>query len=144
MSKDEGPSARLKAVRDDPSAISVIFQRIAAGETLGDIQRSWALPRIQFFNWLCAEYPEQYAGAIKARSDPRLRSFLINRAWLTIGLPIALLPGEWHEWTVPGGGPRVEYRASIDDCGSPVLTIRAPRPCMEAARSAEKVEGMLI
>jgi hypothetical protein len=144
MQKDEGPAARLKALRDDPSAASVIFQRVANGETLNDIRRAWMLPRIEFFNWVCESFPHEYAAALKARSDPRVRAFLINRAWCAIGLPVALLPGAWRPWTLPEGGRALEYRASIDDCGNGVLTIRDVPPCKQPTPSRISLEEIAI
>jgi hypothetical protein len=66
---DPGPLARLEGVKGDPSAPSVIFQRVAEGETLRDVARAWGLPRGRFVEWFSTEHSELYDRALKVRAD---------------------------------------------------------------------------
>lgn len=54
METDPGPLARFLAVTADPMAPEIIVQRVAMGETLRDVAKSWGLPRLRFLAWVAA------------------------------------------------------------------------------------------
>lgn len=49
---DVGPMARLEDVKRDPRTIDVVVQRVASGETLKAITKSWEIPHGPFLAWL--------------------------------------------------------------------------------------------
>lgn len=71
---DPGPMARLREVKDDPTTMSVIVQRITdadSPETLKDIARAWKVPAGGLAQWITEdrERSEQYANALRIAAD---------------------------------------------------------------------------
>ena len=62
---DPGPLARLEYVQGRADTASVVFQRLAEGETLGEIAKAWEVPRGRFVEWYMTEHVERYDAALK-------------------------------------------------------------------------------
>ena len=56
-----GPMARFAEVTGDPATPDLIVQRLAAGESLRDMARGWAIPYTRFLAWVAgnADLTEQ-------------------------------------------------------------------------------------
>lgn len=69
--RDPGPLARLEAVKSDPTTMGVVVQRLADGETLKAIARSWQIPYGKFAEWIVedSERSAMYSGALKLWGD---------------------------------------------------------------------------
>lgn len=65
---DPGPLARLEAVKADETAPSVIFQRLAEGESLKEIAVAWKLPKGRFVEWFSTQHSDLYDAALKVRA----------------------------------------------------------------------------
>ncbi len=66
---DPGPLARLDAVKEDVNTPTVVFQRVAAGETLKQIAKAWQIPVGSFVEWFHVEHGALYDAALRARAD---------------------------------------------------------------------------
>lgn len=66
-----GRLERLSLVMEDEHAMSVICQRVADGESLKGIGRSWELPVGRFVEWVVgdAERKAAYEAALRVRAD---------------------------------------------------------------------------
>ena len=51
---NEGPVARFAQVTGDPQTPDVIVQRLAEGETLRSLAKSWEIPYLRFIAWVAA------------------------------------------------------------------------------------------
>lgn len=51
---DLGPAARFVEVTRDPQTPEVIVQRLAEGETLRSLAKSWGIPYLRFIAWVAA------------------------------------------------------------------------------------------
>jgi hypothetical protein len=67
--RDPGPLARLEAVKADPNTALTVFHRVADGETLKSIAKSWEVPRGAFALWFTTEHAALYEAALKVRAD---------------------------------------------------------------------------
>ncbi|MDP2619283.1 MAG: hypothetical protein Q8P46_03775, partial [Hyphomicrobiales bacterium] len=65
---DPGPMARLEVVKADAGAPSVIFQRLADGESLKEIAKQWAVPKGRFVEWFTTTHTDLYDAALKVRA----------------------------------------------------------------------------
>lgn len=65
MASDNGPMARLQALKDDPNTPSVIFQRLTDKETLPDIAKSWNVPKGRLTEWFTVQHADVYDAAMK-------------------------------------------------------------------------------
>lgn len=66
---DPGPLARLEMVVAQSETPSVVFQRVAEGESLRAIAKSWEVPAGRFAEWYTTEHAELYDAALKVRAD---------------------------------------------------------------------------
>lgn len=66
---DPGPLARLEAVKTDVNTPTVVFQRVAEGETLKKIAKAWQIPVGPFVEWFLVEHALLYDAALKVRAD---------------------------------------------------------------------------
>ncbi|MDZ4248680.1 MAG: hypothetical protein U0990_01130, partial [Candidatus Nanopelagicales bacterium] len=62
------PMARLEVVKADAGAPSVIFQRLADGESLKEIAKQWAVPKGRFVEWFTTTHTDLYDAALKVRA----------------------------------------------------------------------------
>lgn len=69
LDPDPGPMARLEAVQAAANTPSVVFQRVAEGETLKDIARAWQIPVGRFTEWFTTEHAALYDAALRVRAD---------------------------------------------------------------------------
>lgn len=69
LDPDPGPMARLEAVKANENTPSVIFQRVAEGETLREIAKAWQVPVGRFVEWYTTEHADLYETALRARAD---------------------------------------------------------------------------
>jgi hypothetical protein len=65
LAPDPGPIARLEAVIAQEHTQSVVFQRVADGETLRDIARAWQVPVGRFAEWYMTEHGDRYDAALR-------------------------------------------------------------------------------
>lgn len=65
---DPGPMARLDAVKADAGAPSVIFQRLAEGESLKEIAKEWRVAKGRFIEWFTVTHADLYDAALKVRA----------------------------------------------------------------------------
>lgn len=76
---DVGPMERLRVVCADPMTMSVIVQRVADGEMLKEIAKSWQVPYARLMEWLiedeerAAKYARARAFAVSAEADDMKR-----------------------------------------------------------------------
>ena len=61
--------ARLEVVVSEASTPSVVFQRVAEGESLKEVAKSWQVPVGRFTEWFSNEHAELYDAALKVRAD---------------------------------------------------------------------------
>lgn len=61
--------ARLEVVVAQPQTPSVVFQRVAEGESLKEIAKSWQVPVGRFTEWFTTEHAGLYDAALKVRAD---------------------------------------------------------------------------
>ena len=66
---DPGPMARLEAVQADEGVPSVVFDRLAGGESLWDIGGDWGLPKGRFVQWYKTQHGDLYDSALILRAD---------------------------------------------------------------------------
>ena len=57
--------ARLEALKSDPGAPSMIFQRLADRESLPEIAKSLRLPNGRFVQWFSVEHADLHDAALK-------------------------------------------------------------------------------
>lgn len=55
MPLNPGRMANFQALKEDPAALGIIIQRIAAGESLRSICRAWEIPHREVRKWLTAQ-----------------------------------------------------------------------------------------
>ncbi len=60
--------ARLEAVKADPLAPSVVFQRLCDEEDLRDIAKAWLVPKGRFVEWFTTEHADLFDAAMKVRA----------------------------------------------------------------------------
>lgn len=61
--------ARLEAVVAQETTPSVVFQRIADGETLRDVAKAWQVPVGRFTEWFSTQHSDLYDAALRVRAD---------------------------------------------------------------------------
>lgn len=61
--------ARLEVVVAEATTPSVVFQRVAEGETLKAIAKSWGVPVGRFTQWYATEHSDLYDSALRVRAD---------------------------------------------------------------------------
>ena len=66
---DPGPMARLEVVKVQAETPSVVFQRVAEGESLKAIAKSWQVPAGRFTEWFSTTHADLYDAALKVRAD---------------------------------------------------------------------------
>jgi len=69
VESDPGPVARFEVVKAAAETVSVVFQRLADGETLGEIAKAWGVPRGRFTEWVMEHHGEMYDSALKVNAD---------------------------------------------------------------------------
>ena len=69
ITRDPGPLARLEEVVGQSETPSVVFQRVAEGESLKAIAASWQVPAGRFTEWFSTTHAELYDAALKVRAD---------------------------------------------------------------------------
>lgn len=81
--RDPGPMARLEEVKRDVDAPAIIFERVADGEELRELAKSWALPKARFVEWFTTEHAGLYETALKVRADRLAHEALEDAAGAT-------------------------------------------------------------
>lgn len=66
---DHGGMARLDALKGNPETPLEVFARVAEGETLRTIAKSWKVPPALFSEWYMTTHAERYAAARVARAE---------------------------------------------------------------------------
>ena len=71
ITTDPGPLARFKAVIADENTISVLVQRLTAGETLKDIAKAWQIPYGKLAEWITEDRDRaaKYSAALAIWAD---------------------------------------------------------------------------
>lgn len=70
LAPDPGPMARFKALIADPSTFGVIAQRLAKGETLRQVSRSWRIPHRRLTAFITAQVVADREKALR-QEQPR-------------------------------------------------------------------------
>jgi len=65
---DHGPIQRLEAVKADPLAPDVVFQRVCEGESLKVMAESWKVPKGKFVQWFTTMHGDLYDAALKVHA----------------------------------------------------------------------------
>jgi hypothetical protein len=76
--RDPGPMARYEERTADPSVPMVVFQRLAEGETLKDIAKSWGVPVGLFTQWYAENHAARLDAAYRVRADQLANEALVE------------------------------------------------------------------
>lgn len=130
IAPDPGPLARLEDVKGDEHAPSVIFQRLADGESLADIAKAWGVPKGRFIEWFTTQHAALYDAALRVLAGEYAHETVgiaddadedrdaVAKAKLRTEIRLRLA-GHWD---------RARYGAA-KDAGSAGITVRVDRSC---------------
>jgi len=129
--RDPGPMARLEELKSAPDTMSVIVQRLADGETLPKIAKSWDVPYGKLAEWITedADRAEQYARgkrlAVHALADQviEIADDIDEKSKnATAKARVRIHARQWaaEKWAPERFGPRASLDVAVKDNRTPL------------------------